>query len=73
MSKVAWVEDLKQARGAESWGSVAAAAALAALPVGAFFLLAAFFLGVLRGGALLGRLIAVTADLLSHGAVMRCC
>jgi hypothetical protein len=28
---------------------------------------------VLRGGALLGRLIAVTADLLSHGAVMRCC
>lgn len=72
MSKVAWVEGLKQARGAEL-GSVAAAAALAALPVGAFFLLAAFFLGVLRGGALLGRLIAVTADLLSHGAVMRCC
>ena len=49
------------------------AAALAALPVGALFLLAAFFLGVLRGGARLGRLIAVTADLLSHGAAMRCC
>jgi hypothetical protein len=28
---------------------------------------------MLRGGARLGRLIAVTADLLSHGAAMRCC
>lgn len=53
-------------------GLVAATAALAALPVGALFLFAALLLGVFCG-ARLGGLIAVTADLLGHGAAMVCC
>ena len=55
-------------------GSVAAAATLATLPVGALLLFAAFFLGVGCGGALDGcHAIGGATDLLSHGAAQSCC
>jgi hypothetical protein len=49
--------------------SVAAAAALAAFPVGALLLLATFLFGMLAVRPLNGGFFAVAADLLSHFAV----
>lgn len=49
--------------------SVAAAAALAAFPVGALLLLATFLFGMLAVRPLHGGFFAVAADLLSHFAV----
>lgn len=68
MSKVAWAVVAGWGR-LHSAASVASAATLAALPMGALLLFTALFLGMGRTGVLVGRdAIGGATDLLGHDA-----